>query len=68
MTKRTPSKNRLGEMFRYYLACRNQSLREVAAEIGTSKTTLMRITQGMEPDFATMMKVLRWMMGAEIGD
>lgn len=62
LTTRADSQNHLGEMFRFYLACRNQTLREVASEIGTSAATLMRITQGMEPGFTTMLKVFQWMM------
>ena len=51
-------------MIRYYLACENTTLRDVAKEIGTSPATLMRISHGMEPDSATLIKLLVWMFGA----
>jgi transcriptional regulator with XRE-family HTH domain len=59
--KTKKSKNRLGEMFRYYIACDNRTLRELAGEIGISAATLMRISHGLEPDSATLIKILNWM-------
>ena len=39
----------------------NRSLREVAAEIGTSAPTLSRIEAGKMPDLETFGKICRWL-------
>lgn len=53
--------SRIGELLSIYLRFTGRGLRDVAKEIGTSKSTLSRITSGKSPDAETLMKLFIWM-------
>lgn len=59
---RKQSGNKLGEILQTYIAVKNTDLRTVAAEIGISAPTLMRITHGRTPDADTFLKLLNWLL------
>lgn len=62
---RIVTKTRLGEMFRLYRTVRGSNLRDVAADIGISHATLMRIEHGQAFDAETLLKLWTWLMKAE---
>lgn len=53
---------RLGEMLRLYRTVNQQSLRDLAPQVGTSPATLMRIETGQAMDADTMLKLWAWML------
>lgn len=59
---RIQSKNRLGDFLQVYLAVKNLDLRTVAAEIGVSASTLMRVTHGRTPNAETFAKIMNWLI------
>lgn len=62
---RKESKNNLGLLLQSYLEGEKRSLRDLAAEIGTSHSTLARLTHGHEPDATTLLKLWTWMLKTE---
>lgn len=60
-TKKEPT-TRLGKLIRFYIAIEQTELRTVAAEIGISAATLMRISHGRSTDAETFIKVVNWML------
>lgn len=64
---RIPRPTRLGEMLRIYRTVNQQSLRDLAPQIGTSSATLMRIETGQAMDATTMLRLWTWLLGADTG-
>ncbi len=53
---------RLGAMLRLARMVKQQSLRDVAAEIGIGHATLMRIEAGQSFDADTLLKLWHWLL------
>jgi len=53
----------LGDVLRKWRIMNERDLRGVAAEIGISAATLMRIEQGKDCDGQTLFTLLQWLMG-----
>ena len=58
----------IGAMLKRYRQHGNQTMRELAAEIGMSTPTLCRVERGDgEPDLTSELKLLAWMFGSGKG-
>lgn len=58
--------NRLGTMLRLWRTIHQRDLRSVAASMGLSSATLMRIEHGQAFDAETLLKLWHWLL--EAGD
>ena len=56
---------RVAEMLRLWRATRRLTVREAAAEIGTSYATLSRIERGHAMDLATWRKLETWLLAED---
>ncbi len=54
---------KLGPVLRKYRLHAEKSLRELAAEIGVSSSTLSRVERGEEMDGETLAKIINWLTG-----
>lgn len=60
--EKTGRANRLGYLI-YCWRCVNEiGIREAAAQIGISRSTLSRVERGFEVDGATLAKILCWLL------
>lgn len=60
---------RLGALLRFQRFLAGQGVREAAKEFGVSAATVSRIERGYQPDAATFLKLLQWLLGpAEVRD
>jgi transcriptional regulator with XRE-family HTH domain len=63
--KRIVHRNNLGCVLRCWRLMKDLGLRDAAKQIGIGGATLMRIEQGREPDFRTVMRILKWLERSE---
>lgn len=54
---------RIGKRIREERAARNQTIKEVAAEVGISVSTLSRAERGFSTDPLTLAALNEWLMG-----
>lgn len=52
---------KLGYLVKLYRTIENITVRDLAAEIGTSASTISRVENGKDPDAKTLMKILEWL-------
>jgi len=50
-------------MIRLMRMVNNRTIRDLAAEIGISAATLLRVEQGKAFDVATLLRLLQWLQG-----
>jgi len=62
MPKTTETAN-LGRVLKGWRNSEGLGIREAAAIIGTSRSTLSRIERGLKADGDTLAKVIRWLLG-----
>lgn len=57
---------RLGIALRLVRVTQGTSLRELAAEVGISASTLSRVENGIGCDVHTLLKLLGWLLGGSV--
>ena len=58
----TTARSNLGELLSLWRAAHHLTLRALAAQIGTSAATLLRIEQGKPTDVETFLKLWAWLL------
>lgn len=56
----------IGELLKLWMAVEGIKVRDLAAEIGVSASTVSRITRGESMDAATMLKLIRWLFEGDL--